>query len=796
MSDPFASAQGYPHLELRRASPQGPRWKATPPPRSSPEDHASFGLDLQAAINATIVRAQAQPRPSGIDPALVLRVPLTAYVDEDKWRLAGFTIVAREQDKVYILFASDIDLTTFQTQAEAYAQGRISHVRQKRPDYSYLEAIDVAGVGPLGPEDRQGRLLSALLAAGGPDPEVSYALDVELWYLGNREKTDAKLRELEQFVEARGGRVTDKDRHDGLYLARIRLPGSELGDLLAIPSIATVELPFRAAYTVAEVRATTLDDLEILEHPAADAPHLCIIDSGIARGHPLLAAAVGETIAVPSNLGDGLDVHGHGSLVAGLALYGDVEQCRQRGVFRQTIWIDAARVTDSNNELGGDQLITTQMREAITYFADQGCRIFNISLGDERLPYQGGQPSTWASTLDNLAHALDILIVVSAGNSQPPAQSYHLNPAYNDYPGFLLHPEARIIEPATAANALTVGALAIGGQSYSNQRSPEALSHPLLAMQDRPAPFTRCGFGVRGAVKPELVEHGGNYSYDPQFARLPNDPGVSLVSLNRSFETGKLFSFDRGTSFAAPKVAHAAAQLLREMPAASANLLRALLVHGSELPAEAARLPLDDESILRLYGYGQPNLARSLNSTDNRVILYAEAAIPLDWYHVYEIPIPDLFKHTPGTRQIAVTLAFDPPTRKRNNRYLGNTMSFRLLRGVDLDHLERVFKKRTQGERKDRFNTQSANCTLYPGATRRDSGTLQHGAWVAKRNRSLEHVEPFYLVVLDDNNWQNANDEPQRYALVVSLEHSVPLIPLYAAVRTRTRIAQRARIQP
>ena len=57
------------------------------------------------------------------------------------------------------------------------------------------------------------------------------------------------------------------------------------------------------------------------------------------------------------------------------------------------------------------------MREAIQYFREKyDCRVFNISLGDNRQPYLGGKVSPWASILDTLARELDVVIVVSAGN--------------------------------------------------------------------------------------------------------------------------------------------------------------------------------------------------------------------------------------------------------------------------------------------------------------------------------------------------------------------------------------------
>lgn len=52
-----------------------------------------------------------------------------------------------------------------------------------------------------------------------------------------------------------------------------------------------------------------------------------------------------------------------------------------------------------------------------------------------------------------------------------------------------------------------------------------------------------------------------------------------------------------------------------------------------------------------------------VTSSENRVILFAEGEMPMDWFFVYEVPIPPEYAQTNGKRHIAVTLAFDPPTR-------------------------------------------------------------------------------------------------------------------------------------
>src|SRR5690606_15642361 len=66
--------------------------------------------------------------------------------------------------------------------------------------------------------------------------------------------------------------------------------------------------------------------------PPSDAPSLAVLDSGVSTNHPLLQTAVGDAQSFLPELGPA-DEHGHGTAVAGLALYGDVSGCLEARSF-------------------------------------------------------------------------------------------------------------------------------------------------------------------------------------------------------------------------------------------------------------------------------------------------------------------------------------------------------------------------------------------------------------------------------------------------------------------------------
>lgn len=77
--------------------------------------------------------------------------------------------------------------------------------------------------------------------------------------------------------------------------------------------------------------------------PAADAARVCILDSGINGNHPLLKPAMAESASFVDEEGDD-DQAGHGTAVAGVALYGDVEACNNSNFWRPELWIFNGKV--------------------------------------------------------------------------------------------------------------------------------------------------------------------------------------------------------------------------------------------------------------------------------------------------------------------------------------------------------------------------------------------------------------------------------------------------------------------
>ncbi len=432
-------------------------------------------------------------------------------------------------------------------------------------------------------------------------------------------------------------------------------------------------------------------------------------------------------------------------------------------------------------------LVPSQLCDALTARTQRfRCRLFVVALGDPKRPYDGGKVGPWAATLDELARELDSIIIVSAGN-RAPRSGNRLEQAITEYPDYLLEPANRLCEPAGAMNVLTVGALA-HGEGIGPDLAEHVHIRPITRAFE-PAPFTRIGPGIGGSIKPDLVDIGGTMVFDPAVARLrlgEDLPTAGVLTLHHRF-LDRLFTAGSGTSYAAPRVAHKAAQILARFPGASANLVRALLAGAARIPDEAQlRLQtLGDDAVRSICGHGAVDSERAAYSDDHRVVLYAEDELALDHFAVYQLPIPEPFQ-SGGRRSIRVTLAFDPPVRHTRADYAGIGMNFRLLRGCDPDLIFEHFRRRTQEEGRQPDIDSRFDCDLKPGPRERERGTLQTASVTFTRGTEA-YGDNYYLVVRCDGGWAGTFETQQRFAVVVELTHQAE-VQLYERLRARVRV--------
>ena len=573
----MASDDGsHPHLELAREEPvterrsPSSRYQRVKPP-DDPQAYAELlGTRFQAE------RTTPPTDIGGYDERRLIKISLSQKISPEEVAKAsgGIEIVSQEDGALVLAFATDAQLEEFEARLSSLAVG--DHVTYKTLLYA-LQDFD-----RWTREDRTG---FALKRHGFPETE-SFSIDAELWPLALQNDAARQREAFEDWVLDHGGSVLDSVRQPYLTVYRIRC-GRQTADLLLDHrDVRTVDLPPRIGLEQSLV-FQDIQELPDVPAPPADAPGVVVLDTGLVTGHPLLAPAVGDS----QSFLDGTlpaDDHGHGTFVSGIALYGDVAELQRRRRFVPELRLFSGRVLD-HRSAGDPSLIENQVERAVRYFAEAyGCRVFNLSYGNPHRPYRGRHVAGLAVTLDALSRELDVLFVVPTGNYE--GDDDGPNNWREDYPGYLKDDTARLLDPAPALNALTVGSLA---RHERHERWPEDAAYRPVAREGQPSPFTRRGPSVNGALKPDLVDYGGNSVVMSGAGDhlLQQASGAGELSVSHRFAAGRAFAEDSGTSFAAPRVTHAAAKVFAEFPNGSVDLCRALLVaHAYRPPVRTTRV--------------------------------------------------------------------------------------------------------------------------------------------------------------------------------------------------------------
>ncbi|MCC7495397.1 MAG: S8 family serine peptidase, partial [Fimbriimonadaceae bacterium] len=421
-----------------------------------------------------------------------------------------------------------------------------------------------------------------------------------------------------------------------------------------------------------------------------------------------------------------------------------------------------------------------------------------------------------AAEIDDLAYRYrerEVVFVVSSGNLTGSSfgERTHEQIAA-DYPAYLVDGEhTGLVDPATAAIALTVGGLSYGTGRAVQDGVERDVAGVLAPERGWPSPFTRTGPGVGGSIKPDFVDYAGTWRFERGriVEKAAAHAGVPTTARNFAPPEGRLLRTVAGTSFAAPRVAHAAARLFQQFPTATSNLIRALLASSAWVPKSRPErfsgLPDDDKAILRVYGYGQPDYELARRSAENDVWMLDEASMAPDSFRLYEIPaLPEEFLTAQGAGTITVALAFDPPTRStRGDSYLGISMEFALYRNSTAQAIADAWRDYSQQEKKqlgsevpslsDLPGAQTIN--LAPGTNARKKGTLQRARCRVKNSNWSYDRGALVLAVVCRRHWAPVDVHEQRYAVVVSYAHENSEVRLHSHVRQHLRVHQRARLQ-
>ena len=378
-----------------------------------------------------------------------------------------------------------------------------------------------------------------------------------------------------------------------------------------------------------------------------------VLDHGVNNGHRLLEAVLSDEDCHAADPAWGTqDDHGHGTLMAGMAAYGDLLQYldgSQPIILRHSL--ESAKILPPPPEENPRRLwghFTSRGISEAEYHQPHKKRIICMAITSED-GLNRGRPSSWSGQLDELASGYSDdrqrLIIVSGGNVRDP----------HDWKRF---PDSNftceIHDPAQAWNALTVGAYTKKIQITDLTLS----SYVALAEAGDLSPYSSTSASWpkrKWPIKPEILLEGGNVARGPNDSIFDTDD-LKLLSTYHDPQVAQFAAFD-ATSAATAQAAWMAARIQSTYPHAWPETVRGLMVHSAEWTETQRRKYLRNESkgayyqLAKICGYGVPNLERTLSCASNSLSLIAQSTLqPFDKnakgryvskdMHIYELPWP------------------------------------------------------------------------------------------------------------------------------------------------------------
>jgi hypothetical protein len=588
-----------------------------------------------------------------------------------------------------------------------------------------------------------------------------------------------------------------------------------------LDDLAELRRPHDLAQTIAMESAAEqagwVNQLAERTEPAnTDAPSVCVVDTGVNRAHPLITGSLAASDCHACDPSWGTDDReGHGTEMAGLALYGDLAHAlAAAGPIRLRHRLESVKLKPPPPKSNPPELygaVTAAATSLVEIEAPLRRRAFSLAMTANDLPNQDvastimiGQPTSWSAAIDALAAGRSIqttddglvfldeaddnahrLFVVSAGNVDPTDfQADHLTRSD-------LEP---VEDPAQAWNALTVGAytrmdsLAAAGPHWDDW-TPVAARGELS-----PHSRTSVAYESTWPVKPDVVLEGGNVARSPAGNSYDTPEELQLLTTKAPNRDARLLTVTCATSAATAQAAHLAASILADYPSMWAETVRALIVHSAEW-TDTMRSHIRRgggiaslRALYRRYGTGVPDLGRATRSATDALTLVTQDTIhpfrdgTMREMHLHDLPWPAAVLTDLGgaTVRLRVTLSYfiepNPGRRgwKRRYSYASHGLRFDVRRATEsTDDLRKRLNRLALAEEEHRPASAVDTGRWTLGPTLRTAGSIHTDTWEGTAadlaNRGTVAVYPV-TGWWKENKARDRSDRGVRYALVVSIE--------------------------
>ena len=688
------------------------------------------------------------------------------------------------------------------------------YIHQNHPTYGTPQHEKMmSGIQAIGPVDLREYWTDDVF----PFPEQDQTFWWEVWLQTDSQSPEEvetwfrqRAAELNLEVSSRTSRFADR---------LVILTYTKLTTWQSFPSLLVYLAEFRRArvptseftsLTAADQSEWINDLLRRLTVADETAPAVCVLDTGVNRGHPLLEQSLSETDLQSLDAAwQQADHDGHGTAMAGIALFGELkEPLLGQHPLKLSHRLESVKILPPhgiNNppDYGPITQGAIALAEKANPHRSRTICMAVTAPGDER-----GSPTLWSASIDQISSGqLDgqkRLICLAAGNIRENAG--------NDYPD--QNQTSGLEDPAQAWNAITVGAYT--DLTLIDEHGLE--NYVPIAPRGGLSPTSRTSItwsDTHWPFKPDVVCEGGNMAQDSagNFVTFADDLELLTVQLNRN--DNALLGTMRETSAATAQAARFGAILQSEYPDYWPETIRALIVHSAEwtptmLQEFQGKTQRCKSNRLRTYGMGVPNLARARRSAKGFATMVVQDSIQpyklegstgkANELRLHSLPIPQAvlqqYSDVPIRMRVTLSYFIEPNPGRRGNvaryRYASHGLRFSVMRPNESQAqlVERLSRAEWPGpKRPEPIVADDRKWDL--GETLMTRGSIHSDAW---SGTAAELAMCNHVVVYPVTGWwrekrdRSTINNSARYSLIVTLSTDSAELDLYAAIEQQISI--------
>ncbi len=535
---------------------------------------------------------------------------------------------------------------------------------------------------------------------------------------------------------------------------------------------------------------------------------ITVLDAGVNNGHLLLNQLLSDQncLALFDEWGtEDNKVHfGHGTLMSGIAAYGDLTKILKSSVEHSISHkLESVKILPPSGE-NPPKLYGDYTKRAISLSEINNplaTHIICMAISSKH-QMDKGRPSSWSSAIDDITSGAndDIprLFIVAAGNIPEVTQI--------NYPEDSL--KTSIESPGQSWNAITVGGytnkIQINEQKYKDYKT--------LASTGELSPFSTTSYpwDMKWPIKPEIVMESGNIAVAPDNQQSSLED-LSLLSLSHQ-PTKNQFQYFNQTSAATAEASNFAARLYADYPDAWPETIRGLIIHSATWNEKMIsqfsinkNKKRDLHKLLRIFGYGIPNYEVARKCLTNSLTLIIEETIqPFEKnkgayktkdMHLFRLPWPVEELSSLGEKEVRIRLTLSyfvepgPLGVGWNYRYRYASHALRFDLKTPTENEEEFIKRINNAAREKGEKGFISNKWLI--GDRRNVGSIHSDIWsgtgAEAASSNLVAVYPVIGWWKERSNLKCYNNKT-RYSLIISVQSEETEIDLYTPIITKVRV--------